>query len=95
MEYLQRCGMLTGDAYSRYLDQSFSRTCRYFSGLCTSNISQYFLNYASKNISYKCRYLLKLDKYGNITSFATSARWDAADGLLFVDSKHLIKCILL
>ena len=27
-------------------DQSFSRTCRYFSGLCTSNIPRYFLDCA-------------------------------------------------
>ena len=28
-------------------DQSFSRTCRYFSGLCSSNIPRYFLDFAS------------------------------------------------
>ena len=27
-------------------DQSFLRTCRYFSGLCSSNISRYFLDFA-------------------------------------------------
>ena len=27
-------------------DQSFFRTCRYFSGLCSSNISRYFLDFA-------------------------------------------------
>ena len=56
--------MLTGDAYSSgYLvpshfgtcicstcwDQSFSRTCRYFFGYCTSNIPRYFLDLALCN----------------------------------------------
>ena len=27
-------------------DKSFSRTCRYFSGQCSSNISRYFLDFA-------------------------------------------------
>ena len=28
-------------------DQSFFRTCRYFSGICSSNIPRYFLGFAS------------------------------------------------
>ena len=34
-------------------DQSFFRTCRYFSGLCSSNIPRYFLDFALIWI-YKC-----------------------------------------
>ena len=30
-------------------DQSFSRTCRYFYGLCSSNIPRYFLDFALYN----------------------------------------------
>ena len=31
-------------------DQFFSRTCRYFSGLCYSNIPRYFLHFAFKSL---------------------------------------------
>ena len=34
-------------------DQSFFRTCRYFSGLCSSNIPRYFLDFPSKDINTK------------------------------------------
>ena len=57
------CGMPTGDAYSsRHLVPSLwdlhmfyllrpilFRTCRYFTGLCSSNIPRYFLDFASHN----------------------------------------------
>ena len=35
-------------------DQSFFRTCRYFYGLCSSNIPRYFLDFASLKCSYHC-----------------------------------------
>ena len=56
------CGMPTGDAYSSghlvpslwdlhmfyLLRPIFFRTCRYFTGLCSSNIPRYFLDFAFK-----------------------------------------------
>ena len=42
---------------SIYWDKSFSRCCRYFSGLCTSNISRYFLDFVLRIL---CVLLLNL-----------------------------------
>ena len=39
---------------STWWDQSFSRTCRYFSGLCSSNIPRYFLDFASIKPLWSC-----------------------------------------
>ena len=58
------CGMLTGDAYSSghlvlslldlhmfyLLRPILFRTCRYFTGLCSSNIPRYFLDFTCSNI---------------------------------------------
>ena len=40
--------------YSTCWDQSFFRNCRYFSGLCSSNIPQYFLDFALNITTHTC-----------------------------------------
>ena len=66
------CGMSTGDAYSsRHLVPSLwdlhmfyllrlilFRTCRYFTGLCFSNIPRYFLDFALSKIGIKNKIFL-------------------------------------
>ena len=42
--------------WSTCWDRSFFRTCGYFSGLCSSNIPRYFLDFASLPLSLNCVY---------------------------------------
>ena len=45
-----------GLAYVLFVETIFFRTCRYFSGLCFSNLPRYFLDYALLIFSFfKCR----------------------------------------
>ena len=63
------CGMPTGDAYSSghlvpslwdlhmfyLLRPILFRTCRYFAGLCSSNIPRYFLDFALVLLQYSLK----------------------------------------
>ena len=56
-------------------DQSFFRSCRYFSGLCSSNIHRYFLDFAfvilqrQQNIIY-----FTVKKYNNVSTITLSSK---------------------
>ena len=70
----QGCGMPTGDAYSSghlvpslwdlhmfyLLRPILFRTCRYFTGLCSSNIPRYFLDFAHKTSLWEALHQINL-----------------------------------
>ena len=55
---------------STFCDQSFSRTCRYFSWLCTSNIPRYFLDFALY-ATYRCIRRNYICKYQDLVNIVT------------------------
>ena len=97
------CGMPTGDAYSSghlvpslwdlhmfyLLRPILFRTCRYFTGLCSSNIPRYFLDFASScdgpdNCS--CCDVRHLCSFSDVPHCCSSS--DGPDGCSLSDGSH-------